>query len=227
MTVIPVIDLLQGQVVLARQGQRHDYRPIDSPLCRHGAVLPLVQTLCERFASSHLYIADLDAIQGRGDHAALIAQIAERHPALELWVDAGFSQPAAIASARAAVRLRPVVGSESWQHAGPLPDPDCILSIDRDAHGLRDPSGVAADRAHYPPDVILMNLARVGATEGPDIALLEQARADTPGHRLYLAGGIRDADDLRAVQAAGAAGVLLASALHQGRISATDLSRFS
>lgn len=73
-----------------------------------------------------------------------------------------------------------------------------------------------------------MNLTRVGANAGPDLALL-QGHAATARHdtRLYLAGGIRDITDLHAARAAGASGVLVASALHDGRISAADLAVFS
>ena len=39
-----------------------------------------------------------------------------------------------------------------------------------------------------------------------------------PRKRLYAAGGVRGADDLRELRALGCAGVLVASALHDGRL---------
>jgi phosphoribosylformimino-5-aminoimidazole carboxamide ribotide isomerase len=72
-----------------------------------------------------------------------------------------------------------------------------------------------------------MTLARVGSGEGPDLARLGQIMGKNPGHRLYAAGGVRDLDDLKGLNDAGAAGVLVASALHDGRIGPDALARFA
>ncbi|MCB1922978.1 MAG: histidine biosynthesis protein, partial [Gammaproteobacteria bacterium] len=154
MTVIPVIDLLQGRAVLAQRGQRRHYQPVNSPLCEQGDVLPLVERLTTRFRFNILYIADLDAIQGNGDNTALIDTLSAHHRDLQIWLDAGFDGPDALRRMSTACRCRPVVGSETWQHGDPLPDHRCLLSIDLDRHGLRDPSGIAADPSRYPRDVV-------------------------------------------------------------------------
>lgn len=227
MIVIPVIDLLAGHAVLARQGRRDDYRPVDSPLCRAGAALPLARSLCTGLGARHLYIADLDAIQGRGDHLDLIAAIRAALPAVELWVDAGLRDPEALTAWRSAIDARPVIGSESWSSTAAIPDADAILSIDMDGRGLRDPSAIVRDPRRRPRDLILMNLQRVGSAQGPDLDLLAAWRHEAPEASLYLAGGVRDAADLDAAAEAGAAGVLLASAIHDGRIGAAEMQRLS
>ena len=43
--------------------------------------------------------------------------------------------------------------------------------------------------------------------------------AELPEAAIYAGGGVRDDEDLRALEAAGAAGALLATALHEGRIT--------
>ena len=68
-----------------------------------------------------------------------------------------------------------------------------------------------------------MTLDRVGSAEGPDLASLAAVRAIAPRAALIGAGGVRDLADLRAAAAAGATGWLLASALHDGRIAASEL----
>jgi uncharacterized protein related to proFAR isomerase len=40
-----------------------------------------------------------------------------------------------------------------------------------------------------------------------------------PGVSIYSGGGVRDHADLRALESAGAAGALVATALHEGRIT--------
>jgi phosphoribosylformimino-5-aminoimidazole carboxamide ribotide isomerase len=63
-----------------------------------------------------------------------------------------------------------------------------------------------------------MTLDRVGSAGGPDLETFERLRAMAPDHTWIGAGGIRDAADLEAGAAAGAAGWLVASALHDGHI---------
>ena len=68
-----------------------------------------------------------------------------------------------------------------------------------------------------------MTLARVGSDAGPDLARLAEIRAIAPGCEIYAAGGVRDVADLSALKGAGAAGALIASALHERRIVGADL----
>jgi phosphoribosylformimino-5-aminoimidazole carboxamide ribotide isomerase len=225
--LIPVIDLLDGRAVRARLGLRHDYRPLQSPLCEQGEVLPLVRRLVDRFGFTRVYLADLNAIQEQGENFALLEQLSHRVPELELWVDAGFRGPADIERLCARVMLRPVIGSESWRSRDALPGPSPILSIDSDESGLRDPSGISADPERRPTDLILMNLSRIGGELGPDLEWLRHWRERAPGSRLYAAGGVRDRTDLQRLRAAGATGVLLSSALHRGDLSTADLAGFS
>lgn len=228
MIIVPVIDLSQGLAVLAFRGQRNEYRPIQSPLCDRGEVLPLVQRLADAFPFTDLYLADLDAIRQRGNQAAIIDEIASRHPTLTLWIDAGFDAPGAMQTWIARAGIRPVIGTETWRHSILPQGPDFLLSLDRDADGLRDPAGIANRPSHFPRDLVLMDLARIGSTLGPDLDRLRDTGAQTrPGTRLFLAGGARDLGDLLAIRDAGAAGVLLASALHRGSLGADELKIFS
>ena len=47
------------------------------------------------------------------------------------------------------------------------------------------------------------------------------------GRRVYAAGGVRNRADIEALHAAGAAGVLIATALHTGTIKAGDLQEIA
>jgi phosphoribosylformimino-5-aminoimidazole carboxamide ribotide isomerase len=68
-----------------------------------------------------------------------------------------------------------------------------------------------------------MNLARVGGDVGPDFDRLRAVQAIAGARAVYAAGGVRDATDLAQLQALGCPGVLIASALHNGRLTRTDL----
>jgi phosphoribosylformimino-5-aminoimidazole carboxamide ribotide isomerase len=69
-----------------------------------------------------------------------------------------------------------------------------------------------------------MTLARVGTDCGPDFSRFSRIRKVSGARRVYMAGGLRGRDDLAAVKASGAAGILVASALHDGRLAAEDLA---
>jgi len=227
LNIIPVIDLLQGQSVHAKLGRRAEYQPLNSSLCHQGEVLPLIQRLCDDFGMQQLYIADLDAIQGKGNNHLTLGEIAHTFPDLALWIDAGFATPDAIQTLQASITFRPVIGSESWQYTKPFAHDQTVLSVDSVDGVLRDPSCITTDVSRRPDTLILMNLARVGSQLGPDIDLLSHWNRTVPGAALYMAGGVRHCDDLLTLQAAGASGVLLASALHNGIVTSTDLMIFS
>lgn len=65
--------------------------------------------------------------------------------------------------------------------------------------------------------IILLDVARVGSGEGVDFGLLE-AVVSASRHPVIAGGGVRDTDDLDRIAAAGAAGVIVGSAVHSGAI---------
>src|SRR5262249_53148760 len=72
--------------------------------------------------------------------------------------------------------------------------------------------------------LIVIDVARVGVGAGVDLRLVARVRRAAPGLALLAGGGIRDRDDLASLAEAGCDGALVATALHDGRISAGDVS---
>lgn len=225
MRVIPVIDLKGGAVVRARFGRRETYAPIETPLAASSAPAEIVAGLLALYPFRALYAADLDAIERRGDHGAVLRVLGEAFPHVEFWVDAGVADAAA-AQARLRERQIVVLGGESLKDAASLAalkgEARAILSLDFDEEGFRGDPAILM-RPDWPARVIVMTLGRVGADAGPDFERLAAVRR-TSGAALYAAGGVRGADDLAALARAGIAGALVASALHDGRLSAKDLA---
>jgi HisA/HisF family protein len=229
MLLIPVIDLMQGQVVRAVRGQRSAYHPIASTLCSGSEPLRIARVLCGHCKAAQLYVADLDALLGRVPQATALAAILESLPEVELWLDAGFADAAAAQSllrelpAAAVQRVRPVFASESLRSAAALSecfrhDRKSLLSLDRRDGQHLDAAGCWQRPQDWPERVIVMTLERVGADSGPDLETLREVQASAPHARLIGAGGIRDAADLARAREAGAHAWLVASALHDGRI---------
>lgn len=227
MEVIPVLDLQGGQVVHARGGQRHAYPPLRTKLSAGSTPADVLAGLLRLHPFRRLYVADLDAIERRGSHAALLASLARAHPGLEIWLDAGAADEAAL-SAVQALGLVAVLGSESQRDAALLQarrdDPRVVLSLDFRGASFQGPAALLAEAAPWPRRVIAMTLAAVGAAAGPDLARVGAIAARAGDRAVYAAGGVRDAADLAALAAGGAAGALVASALHAGTLDAAALA---
>jgi phosphoribosylformimino-5-aminoimidazole carboxamide ribotide isomerase len=67
--------------------------------------------------------------------------------------------------------------------------------------------------------MIVLDLARVGNGSGPDFDLIAGIRAAAPAIMLLAGGGVRGDQDLERLTAVGCDGALVATALHQGRLS--------
>ena len=222
MQVIPVVDLIAGQVVRAKMGDRDAYRPIETPLSPTPDPVDVVAGLLRLAAFPTLYVADLDAIRGRGDNFAALARLRTAFPSLQLWIDNGADDDGAVTATR---RFgAPVLGSESQRDLALIAaTPDALLSLDFRGDAFQGPPELLARPDLWPDRIIAMTLGRVGSGAGPDLDRLARIRALAGARCLYAAGGVRNAADLAALRAAGAAGVLVASALHDGRVAAADL----
>jgi phosphoribosylformimino-5-aminoimidazole carboxamide ribotide isomerase len=230
--LVPVIDLMGGLVVHARAGDRERYQPLHgSRVAAIPEPLAVVRGLLALHPFRTLYIADLDAILKRGDHKAQIRELRQTFPELRLWVDAGFAGACACRRFLAADLGDLVLGSESQGDTGLLEtlshEPRLALSLDFKGDQALGPEAVFATPALWPLRVIVMTLARVGAAAGPDLERLRAVRATAPDRAVYAAGGVRGVADIEALKAIGCAGVLLASALHDGRLDPPALARLS
>jgi phosphoribosylformimino-5-aminoimidazole carboxamide ribotide isomerase len=229
MDVIPVIDIKDGQVVHAQGGHRDQYRLIQTPLSPTSAPADVAAGLIRLAPFRKLYIADLDAIQGRPPNDAAIQAIAHAAPGVELWVDNGIADATA---ARAWLERVPhclVIGSES-QHGSETirslqNESRVLLSLDFRGDAFQGPATLHDDPESWPARVIVMTLARVGGAAGPDIDRVSDIIARAKGRQVFGAGGVRNKADLAALQAA--AGVLVATALHTGALTSAELSEFT
>jgi HisA/HisF family protein len=241
MRIVPVLDLRGGIVVHARRGQRAHYAPLRSPLVDGCEPVAVARALCAVGQSRSLYIADLDALAGAPvDVATLVALSA----VAELWVDAGAVAPERAADLALAGATRNVVGTESlgpdapgkrsagtpgMRSAGAPPAPPLVLSIDLRDGRLISPRPELAGRGPVAAaplatelgvrELIVIDLARVGSGAGPPLRAVAELAAALPGLAIYAGGGVRDDADLRALESAGATGALVATALHEGRIT--------
>jgi HisA/HisF family protein len=229
MEVIPVLDLKQGVVVHARMGRRDQYRPIETPLASTSSPVDVARGLLAIYPFETFYIADLDAIERAGDNDAALTRLKTELPNLVFWVDNGVADLARAKSWLDAGLGNLVLGSES-QRDGSLVrclsrDDRVILSLDYRGDAFLGPAALLSDAADWPGKIIAMTLARVGSANGPDLDRLSAIRARAPDKLIYAAGGVRDPSDLAALRRAGIAGALVASSLHNGKLTGAQLAR--
>jgi phosphoribosylformimino-5-aminoimidazole carboxamide ribotide isomerase len=232
MKIVPVLDLKGGIVVHARRGQRAKYAPLRSPLVEGSEPVPVARALCAVCRTDDLYVADLDALCGAPVDEPMLAALAR---VAAPWVDAGATTPERVAALARAGVARNVVGTESLG-PGALtarlfaePSPPLVLSVDMREGKLISPDPELAGRE--PPaavplakmlgvrELLVIDLARVGSGSGPPLEAVAQVAAALPGVAVYAAGGVRNDGDLRALESAGATGALVATALHEGRLT--------
>lgn len=245
MRIIPVIDLQGGRAVRGTSGDRSRYRPVRS---RVGGGEPrdlsdplsLLAAYRDAIRPATVYVADLDRITARGDHEALFDRLVAAAPDVRFLLDGGFADAAACSRCwRPAGAVTPILGTETLRSLDALPGPGAgrrlALSLDLGEAGLigRSASGAPLreedilERARLAEvrSVVLVLLDRVGTGRGLPRERLLGLRRRTAGLDLVAGGGIADLEDLRFLRDAGFSGALLATAIHDGRVTADDLRR--
>ena len=236
MRIIGVIDIRNGQSVHARGGRRAEYKPVTDAagVPVDGAPLSLARVYRDTFGLEEIYIADLDAIASLKANDDTIAAIGELE--VSVMVDAGVATPQAAARTSRAGAATVVVGLETLQSFDALADICRIVSGDvAFSLDLREGTPIGGFTGHSPEslaeqavaagasEVIVLDLARVGASAGPDLAMLTRVRRAVPQRAVLAGGGVRNLDDLRILAGIGCAGALVASALHDGRLSGSEM----
>jgi phosphoribosylformimino-5-aminoimidazole carboxamide ribotide isomerase len=241
--ILPVLDLKDGVVVRGVAGRRQEYRSVISRLTSSADPVGVARAFLDRFGLTELYLADLDAIGGRPP--ALPVYTALQSLGCRLWVDAGVHTPDTALPLAAAGVDRLVIGLETVRGPGVLEDlcrmfggGRVVFSLDLNAgQPLGDlgpwgsPAGSGGARsigaravAAGVGGLIVLDLARVGVGGGTGTEdLCTHLAAAYPDVEIIAGGGVRDADDLRALRQCGVRGVLVASALHDGRLARRDL----
>jgi phosphoribosylformimino-5-aminoimidazole carboxamide ribotide isomerase len=232
--IIPVLDLKDGVAVHAVRGDRAAYAPVRSVLADSADPVALARAFMTRLGCRECYVADLDAIAGRGDHAPAIRSLVGL--GLAVWLDAGIATAAEAERALSWGVARVIVGTETLGDPGALPSiaaaapaSGCLLSLDL-RHGRLlggspaverlDPVALAREAWHAGIRAfIVLDLARVGGGPGGETGTAITLRDALPRAEIIVGGGVRDAEDLRELAGRGFDGALVATALHTGAIT--------
>ena len=239
MRLIPVLDIRHGRAVHAKAGDRDHYEPVRSQLHEGSDPIDLARSFREVLGLEDLYLADLGAILDHDRPAtALYRQLAGL--GLNLWVDAGIRTAADIAPLIEAGVERLVVGLETVEGPASLAEVvreagsgRVVFSLDlRDgrplvdtqaAWGTDDPARLAELAIEAGVGGLLeLDLARVGTGRG----VAPMATVASRAVERFIGGGIAGGGQLVELAGLGYSGVLVGSALHDGRIGRAAIQDF-
>lgn len=239
MEIIPVLDLLNGVVVRGIAGQRACYRPVRSLVAATPDPVVVLRSLQRAFDLHQFYVADLDAIQFQHLNRCIIAELVRC--GVMLMLDRGVRNAHDVQELLDLNVQQIVIALETLQQPQDLEDlvrqfgaEQLVLSLDLKNGQLQTP---CAEWQHCHPcelavllrqlglqSMILLDIAAVGMNSGnPTQSLCREVRSRIPDVTLIAGGGIRNLEDIQQLQQAGSDAVLIASALHDGRLSAADL----
>lgn len=232
MLIIPVIDLMNGQVVHAKQGLRNQYQPIQSMISSSAVPETVLFSFLELYPFKVVYIADLDAIQKKGTNQHHILELALENQQCDFWIDAGLDSIMVQESDNKPDNIKLVLGSENR-----LPEnefnqllrdkPELILSLDFIESKLKENCYLLEDPSLWPHHIITMMLSRIGSDKGIDTRCLNTVIKLAKNKNVYAAGGVRNIKDLTQLRSIGVKGTLLATALHNGTITKEDINGIS
>jgi phosphoribosylformimino-5-aminoimidazole carboxamide ribotide isomerase len=237
--IIPVIDVLNSKVVHAVRGQRKEYQPLQSILTKSTDPLEVARAF-NTLGFTELYIADLDAIIDCSSSFQSL-RIITQETKLKLWVDAGISNVERAQNLFSYGVSKLIVGTETLQtkrfveHAVDIFGSDRVV-VSLDLKGDKLLFKLGFDGCQSPicllnefkeigvSHVIVLDLARVGSGEGVNMDFLKRIIEEI-GVDVSVGGGVRNTNDLLELRKLGVSGVLIATALHNGKISVADLRK--
>lgn len=226
--VVFVMDIFNHTVVLAKGGIRENYRQVSdsSAVCKTS----IPQEILELLHPGEVYIADLNALQGKGPvdiNAEIIREISLK---ADTMLDFGISSLKDVDKALS-IAGTAVIGTETGTlsviREAVSRNPERIsVSIDvkhgkilkKDPEIPENPFEIVKLLNGLPlKDLIFLDLDRVGTASGFDPEFLRKL-AESSVHDVLLAGGVKGMEDLLALDSLGIKGALVATAIHSGSV---------
>ena len=226
MIVIPAVDIRRGRAVRLRQGRSDEETAYaDDPAAAARSFLDA--------GAERLHVIDLDAAFGTGDNRAAIRKVLSSGGS-GVQVGGGIRALDEAATFLELGAERIVIGTEALRTPAFLEaaverfGDAVIVALDVKGDRVRvrgwtDEAGTLDETLPRvlgggAPRLLVTQVARDGTLEGPDLALYEGLgeKTEVP---IVASGGVRGADDLRALAATGVEAVVVGKALYEGQLT--------
>ncbi len=242
LSIIPVMDILQGYVVHGKKGERSEYQPITTISKLTDSSDPLiVAEILDPFGAESMYVADLDSILQTGKNNYSTFRKIAQELSLNLLVDGGFRKATDPQMLLNQSEITAIFGTETLESYKELEraitewGPDRIIpSLD-----LRDGQVMS----HIPEikkvspltilgrfetlgvkRVIMLELTTVGSQSSSIPNSIKLAIKNT-NIDIISGGGTKIPEDIENWHGAGVKGLLIATAFHTGQITLKSIKK--
>lgn len=246
MQLIPVLDLMIGQIVLAQGGNRDAYRPVHSRLTTSSVPIDVAKAIFNQTGCDWLYLADIDSFAGAAPNWSVYQELLKH--GFGLWIDADWltnNRYEQIQSRLDTQRIKIILSSETLSSQEQFSvfetlirsDLSPVFSLDKKGESVISQNGSLTDLSQYElvqlayergvRDMIILDLSEVGTgngfqSTGNSAMLIEQIKEELPDVRITSGGGVRHPNDVQQWIQTGCDHVLVASAIHNGTFTPDD-----
>ena len=221
--LIPVLDLMSSIAVSGKSGKRETYKPLETIYSKTPDPVEIAVAL-KRQGFKRIYVADLDAIEGKGSNMEIVRKINHVLPVMLDWGVKDFgSFTFALDYARYIIVATETLNS--WEDLEEIfkkyPKERIIVSVDvKDGQILgKFISTFDEVRSKFkqlkPEAIILLDISSVGTLKGYDQDILDEFSGMEDS--LILGGGITP-DEIQKMENRGVSKFLIGTALHSGEI---------
>lgn len=240
MEIIPVMDILGGKVVQAIRGEREKYKLVKSSLINSVEPLKVAKAFKEKLGLEKLYIADLDAIEGRGNNFDVIKEIKSKVGS-KIMLDFGIRDCKDLDKDVIEIVDSIILGTETLQSLETVKEAfaikeknNLVISIDMKNGKVitkikkfkyKSPEFVIRQFSSLGiSNFILLDISKVGTMEGVSKRFKKLIQdLDNTGLHLIVGGGINSFKGVEELGRLHIAGILIATALHNQEIGIKDI----
>lgn len=246
--VIPVLDLMIGQVVWAKGGSRGEYAPVHSPLTNSSRPVDVAKSIFNQTGCDCLYLANIDSFAGATPISDVYGELVEA--GFSLWIDADWmgslhcdKRTDQILALAQDPNVRLIFSSETMSSkdeftiisglvqsgARPIFSLDMrngeVISKSDSLSAVSPLELIATAQQAGVKDMILLDLESVGTYGGVSTeSIIRQANEAYPEVCFVSGGGVRDQTDAQRLLTAGCQHVLVASAIFDCRFTPDDVA---
>jgi len=239
--IIPVLDIFNSKAVHAKKGEREKYKPLKSNLFNTQNPMNIINILSKELKFEKFYIADLNGITNRNPNLKLLEELLEI-PKIEILLDPGIFNIGDI-KIFSNFNIKLIIGLETIKNFKIINEglkifgqTNLIISIDMYKGKIITK---AKDLVNMKPiliikklgflgikNIILLDLFRVGQKLGGIPPSYLQIVKEFDGN-IIVGGGIKNYDDIINYREKKFSGVLIATALYDGSISAAKIKQLN
>lgn len=238
MRIIPVIDILEGEVVHAIKGYREKYLPLQSELFKSLDPTEVASELKRIFGFEELYVADLDGIIKGSPNLSVLSSICKIGD-LKVLADSGVNNSSKANKLRQTGVSNIIVGTETLNKiedllsiiklSGNIPITGSldikdgkVLSQCKELTDVSPSEAAKIFEDNGVEQIILLDISKVGSESGVEVGLAESI-LDSINVPLLVGGSVSTLKDIFALRDIGVSGVLMATVLHKTRLNKIDI----